>query len=95
MIDLRPGMYIRFHSYEEERELLAELERLGYKWLSGDCQTALSYFHFDDDANNVYYLSKDEKTIVRSGIPQEDIANVIDWGTNQMQISVDSINAFV
>lgn len=94
MIDLQPGMYVRVHSYEEERELLTELEQLGYKWLSGDRPTGLSYFHFDD-ANNVYYLFKYEKIIARSGIPQEDIANVIDWGTNQMQISVGSIDAFV
>lgn len=95
MIDLQPGMYIRFHSYEEERELLAELERLGYKWLSGDCPTALSYFHFDDANNNVYYLLKYEKSIARSGMPQEEMANVIDWDTNQMQISIGSIDAFV
>lgn len=95
MIDLQPGMYVRFHTYEEERELLAELERLGYKWMSGDRPTELSYFHFDDDANNVYYLFKYKKAIARSGIPQKDIANVIDWGTNQMQISVGSIDAFV
>lgn len=95
MIDLQPGMDIRVHSYEEEREMLEVLESLGYTWLSGHRPKELSYFRSIDDVNTVYHLMRWEKKIARRGVQQEAIPNVVDWVSNQMQISVDSINAFV
>lgn len=95
MIDLQPGMDIRIHSYEEERELLQALESLGYTWLSGHRPKELSYFRSGDNVNTVYHLMKYEKKVARRGVPQEAIPNIVDWISDQMQISVESINAFV